>query len=157
MENGSLICSASNHDRVLYRRIDSEVHLGLTEVGRYGRTAGQWKVQFTGFVKHPLGIVPIVGEVLVVKYWHRALALIENPDNLLVHPPARQEPVPLEIGWIIPVFSDDDNTIHRKFPPPKCDSLSHCLIDGNVFRFAYFLTQSACVKLMNVNGHNIHP
>ena len=79
----------------------------------------KWKVQFTGFVKHPLGFVPIVGEVLVVKDWHRALALLENPDNLLVDPPARQEPVPLEIGWILPVFSDYDNTIHRKFRSPQ--------------------------------------
>ncbi len=95
--------------------------------------------------------------MLVVKDRHRAFALLENPDNLLIYPPARQEPVALEIGWIVPVFSDDDNTIHRKFPPPTGDSLSYCLIDGNVFRFAYFLTQSACVKLMNVSGHNIHP
>ena len=32
----------------------------------------------------------LVGEVLVVKDGHRALALLENPDNLLVDPPARQ-------------------------------------------------------------------
>ena len=137
MENGSLVCSASNHDRVLYRRIDSEVYLGLTEVGRYGGTAGQWKVQFTGFVKHPLGIVPIVGEVLVVKDWHRALVLLEDPDNVLVHPPARQEPVPLEIGWIVPVFSDYDNTIDRKFGSSKLDGLTYGLIDRYVFRRAY--------------------
>src|SRR5215218_904306 len=114
MENGSLICRASNHDRVLYRRIDGQVYLGRAEVGRYGGTAGQGKVQFTGPVKHPLGIVPIVREVLVVKDRHRAFALLEDPDNLLVHPPARQEPVPSEIGWIIPVFSDDDDTVYGK-------------------------------------------
>src|SRR5688572_3264786 len=143
MENGSLICSASNHDRVLYRCIDSEVYLGLTEVSRYGGAAGQWKVQFTGLVKHPLGFVPTVGEVLVVKDWHRALALLENPDNLLVDPPARQEPLPFEIGWIFPVFSDDDNTIHRKFLLPKRDGFTYSVKDRNAFRFAYFLTQSA--------------
>ncbi len=115
MEDGSLICGVSNHNRVLDWRIDSEFYLGLAEVGRYGGPPGEGKVQFTGFVKHPLGVVPIVGEVLVVKHGHRAFALLEDPDNLLVNPPARQEPVPLEIGWIIPMFTDDDNTIHRKF------------------------------------------
>src|ERR1051326_3932383 len=124
MENGSLIGSASKHDRVLDRRIDRDLYLGLAEVNRYRGTSGQRKVQLTGFVKHPLGVVPIVGEVLVVEDRHRALALLENPDNLLINPPARQEPVTLEIGWIIPVFSDDDNTVHRKFLPPKCDSRS---------------------------------
>src|SRR6478609_11168296 len=97
MENASLIRRASKHDRVLYRRIDSDLYLGLAEVDRYGRTSRQRKVQLTGFVKHPLGVVPIVGEVLVVKDRHRTLALLENPDNLLIHPPARQEPVALEI------------------------------------------------------------
>src|SRR5437588_516163 len=130
MEDASLIGSASKHDRVLYWRIDSDLDLGLAEVDRYGGTSGQRKVQLTGFVKHPLGVVPIVGEVLVVKHRHRALALLENPDHLLIYPPARQEPVALEIGWIVSVFSDDDNTIHRKFFPPTCYSLSYCLING---------------------------
>src|SRR5215831_16901206 len=157
MENASLIWSGSKHDRVLNWRIDSDFYLGLAEVDRYGGTSGQRKVQLTGFVKHPFGVVPIVGEVLVVKHRHRALALLEYPDNLLIYPPARQEPVTLEIGWIVPVFCDDDNTVDRKFLSAQCDSLSYCLIDGNAFRFAYFLTQSAGVKLMNVCGHNIHP
>src|SRR3954452_15988250 len=124
MKNASLIRRGSEHDRVLYRRIASDLYLGLAEVHRYGGTSGQRKLQLTGFVKHPLGVVPIVGEVLIVKHRHRALALLENPDNLLIHPPARQEPVALEIGWIVPVFCYDDHTIHREFLPPKCDSLS---------------------------------
>jgi hypothetical protein len=56
---------------------------------------GQGKVQFTGFIKHPLGVVPIVGEVLIVEHRHCAFTLLENPYNLLINPPARQEPVPL--------------------------------------------------------------
>src|SRR5690348_7553467 len=107
MENASLIWGGSKHDRVLDRRIDTDLYLGLAEVDRYRRTSGQRKVQLTGFVKHPLGVVPIVGEVLIVRHRHRALALLENPDNLLINPPARQEPVALEIGWIIAVFCDD--------------------------------------------------
>ena len=49
--------------------------------------------------------------------------------------------MPLEIGGIVPVFSDDDHTIHRKFRPPKLDGLTYRLIDRYVFRFAYFLAQ----------------
>src|SRR4051812_44731468 len=43
------------------------------------------KVQLTGFVEHPFRIIPIVGKVLVVKDRNRALALFENPNNLLVN------------------------------------------------------------------------
>src|SRR5689334_1378327 len=146
MENASLVWSGSKHDRVLDRRIDRDLYLGLAEVDRYRGTSGQRKVQLTGFVKHPLGVVPIVGEVLIVKHRHRAITPLEDPDNLLINPPARQEPVALEIGWIVAVFCDDDHTVHRKFLPAKCDSLSYCLIDRNIFRFAYFLTQFACIK-----------
>ena len=55
------------------------------------------------------------------------------------------------------MFSDDDNTIHRKFLPPERDGFTYCVKDRNAFRFAYFLTQSAFFKLMDVNGHNVHP
>jgi len=106
MEKASLISSASSHDRCLYGRIDIEFYLGLAVVERYGGTAVQGKVQLTRFVKHPLGFVPTGGEVLVVKDWHRALALLENPDNLLVEPPARIVFLPFEIAMINPVFSD---------------------------------------------------
>ena len=117
----------------------------------------QGKVQLTRFVKHPLGFVPTGGEVLVVKDWHRALALLENPDNLLVEPPARIVFLPFEIAMINPVFSDEDNTIHRKFLPPEREGFTYCVEDRNAFRFAYFLSQSAFFKLMDVNGHNVHP
>src|SRR5687768_7114144 len=100
MEDGPLVGSAAKHDRVLDWRIESDLYLGVAEVDRYGGTPGQGKVQFAGFAKHPLGLVPIVGEVLVVKNRDRAFALLENPDHLLIDPPARQEPVALEIGWI---------------------------------------------------------
>src|SRR6185436_9157450 len=151
MEDAPLIRSGSQDDRVLDWAFDRDLYLGLAEVDRYGGTSGQGKVQLTGFVKHPLGVVPIIGEVLVVKHRRRALALLENPDNLLIDPPARQEPVTLEIGWIVPVFPDDDHTIHRQFLPAECDSLANCLIDGNILRLADFLTQSARVQLMNVH------
>src|SRR5271156_3636329 len=107
MEDGSFIGGVSNHNRVLHWRIDSEFYLGLAEVDRYGRPSGERKAQFTGLVKHPLGVIPIVGEVLVVKYRHRAVALLKDPDNLLVNPPARQEPVSLKVSWIVPMFTDD--------------------------------------------------
>src|SRR6185503_11028873 len=102
------------------------------------------------------GIVPIVGEVLVVEDWHRALALLEGPDNLLVHPPARQQPVSLEIGWIVSVFSDYDDTIYRKFGSAKPDGLTYGLMDGYLFRRAYFLAQQACFILMDVNRDDVH-
>ena len=74
MEDGSLVRGMSpTTSRVLHWRVDSEFYLGLAVVDGYGGTSGEGKVQFTGFVKHPLGVVPIVGEVLVVKDWHRAL------------------------------------------------------------------------------------
>jgi hypothetical protein len=95
--------------------------------------------------------------VLVVEDWHRATAPFKNTDNLLVDPPARQEPVPLEIGWIIPVFSDYHDTIHSKFLTSKSDGFINCLKDRDAFRFAYLLTQLACVKLMDVNRHHVHP
>ena len=38
MEDGSLICSVSNHDGVLDGGIDREFDLGFSEVSRYGRT-----------------------------------------------------------------------------------------------------------------------
>ncbi len=124
MEDGSLICSASNHDGVLDGGIDREFDLGLAEVSRYGGTPSQREVQFTRFVEHPLGVVPVVGEVLVVKHRHRAFALLENLDDLLVDPPARQKPVSLEIGWIIPVLCNDDNTIHSEFLAAKRDGFT---------------------------------
>src|ERR1700760_1889661 len=141
MKDGSFIRGVSHDNGVLNWRIDREFYLGLAEVGRYGGPPGKGKAQFTGFVEHPLGVVPIVGEVFVVKHGHRAFALLEDPDNLLVNPPTRQEPVPLEISWIIPMFTDYDDTIHGKFAPPKRYGLTDCLIDGNVFCFAYFLAQ----------------
>ena len=51
--------------------------------------------------------------------------------------------MPLKIGWIIPVFANDDNTIHRQFFPTKRDSFPDRFKDWNIFRFAYFLTQLA--------------
>ena len=141
MEDGPLIRGVSNHDRVLNWRIDSELYLGLAEVDRYGGPPTEGKTQLTGFIEHPFGVIPIVGEVLVVKDGHRAFAPLEDPDNLLVDPPARQEPMPLEVSWIIPMFTNDDNTIHSKFAPPKCYGLLDWLIDGNILCFAYFLAQ----------------
>src|SRR6185437_16716190 len=100
----------SNDEAVFQRCIGKDIYLGRAVVNGYGGTAGEGKVQFTGFIKHPLGVVPIVGEVFVVKDWHRAVTLLEDLDHLLVDPPARQEPVSFEIGWIVAVFADDDNT-----------------------------------------------
>src|SRR6201987_880596 len=103
MEDGAFICGVSNHNGILNWRIDSEFYFGLAEVRRYGGPPGERKAPFTRFVKHPLGVVPIIGEVFVVKHGHRAFAPLEDTDNLLVNPPARQEPVPLEISRIIPM------------------------------------------------------
>src|SRR5580658_5735265 len=124
---------------------------------RYGGTAVQGKAQLARFVKHPLGFVPTGGEVLVVKDRHRALALLENADNLLVEPPARIIFLSFEIAMVNPVFSDQDNTIHRKFLPPEREGLTYGVTDRNVFRFAHFPAQSAFLKLMDVNGHYVHP
>jgi len=57
----------------------------------------------------------------------------------------------------MPVFSDQDNTIHRKFRSRERDSFTYCVKDRNAFRFANFLAQYAFLKLMDVNGHNVHP
>ena len=57
---------------------------------------------------------------------------------------------------INPVFSDQDNTIHRKFFSPEREGFTYRVKDRNAFRFAYFLTQSAFLKLMDVDGHNVH-
>ena len=157
MEDGSLICSVSNHDGILDRGIDREFDLGFPEVSRYGGSPGQGEVQFTRFVEHPLGVIPVVGEVLVVKYRYRAFALLENLNDLLIDPPARQKPAPLEIGWITPVLCNDDNTVHSEFFPAKGDCFINCFEDGNVLRFAYFLSQQACIKLMDVHGYHLHP
>ena len=78
MEDGSLIRRGSNHDRVSNRRIGGEIYLGLAKIKLYRRPPAQGKVQFTRFVEHPLGVVPVVGEVLVVKNGYRAFALLEN-------------------------------------------------------------------------------
>jgi hypothetical protein len=56
--------------------------------------------------QNPLGFVPTGGEMLVIKDWCRAFALLENPDNLLVEPPARIVFLTFEIAMINPVFSD---------------------------------------------------
>src|SRR5580658_6881294 len=124
---------------------------------RYGGTAVQGKAQLARFVKHPLGFVPTGGEVLVVKDWHRALALLENPDNLLVQPPARIVFLPFEIAVVNPVFSHQDNTIHRKLLSPQRNGLSDGVKDRNAFRFTNLLAQWAFLKLMDVNGHHVHP
>ena len=55
------------------------------------------------------------------------------------------------------MFSDYDNAIDRKFLSPERDGFTNCLKDRNVFRFANFLTQSAFLKLMDVNRHNVDP
>jgi len=157
MEDGSLIRRGSNHNRVSNRRISDEIYLGVAKVKLYRRPPAEGKVQLTGFVEHPLGVVPVVGEVLVVKNGYRAFALLENLDHLLIDPPTWQEPVPFEIGWIIPMFADDDDTIHRQFFPAKRDGFPDRFKDWNIFRFAYFLTQQARVELIYVNGYHIHP
>src|SRR5690348_1128209 len=95
--------------------------------------------------------------MLVVEDWHGALTLLENPDNLLIEPPARIVCLPFEIRMIMPVFSDQDNTIHRKFLPPKRDGFTYRVKDRNAFRFAHFPTQSAFLELVDENGHNVHP
>src|SRR5262249_8001823 len=140
MEKASLIFRASRHDRCLYGRIDIEFYLGLAVVERYGGPAEQGKVQLTGFIKHPLGFVPTGGEVLVVKDRHRAFAVLDTPDDLLLRPPARIVLLPFELGMVIPVFSDQDNPIHRKFLSPERGSFRYCAEDRNAFRFADFLT-----------------
>ena len=96
MKAGSFIGHASNDEPVLQRRIGSNIYLGLAEVSRDGRPTSQGKLQFTRLVVHPLGVIPVVGEVLVVKYRHRAFALFKDSHNLLVDPPSRQQPVPPE-------------------------------------------------------------
>ena len=82
--------------------------------------------------------------------------MLEHPDHLLIHPPARQEPVPLEIGWIVPVFSDDHDAIDRKVRPPKLDRLTDGLVDGDVLRLGDFLAQEACFKLVDVDRDDVH-
>src|SRR5690606_356887 len=141
MEYASLIPSASHYDRILYRRINIQFDFRLTVVHRNGGPTRQGKVQLTGFVKHPLSFVPVVGKVLVVKDRHRAFALLKNPDNLIVDPPARQEPVPLEILWVITVFRHNDNPIHSKFFSPQRNSFADGLKDGNAFGICYLLTE----------------
>src|SRR5688572_26460213 len=141
MEERSFIGCPSNDYRVLYGRVNVKFYLGLAEVCRYGGTTGQRELQFTGFVKHPLGFVPTVGEMFVIEDRYGALALFENPDNLLIHPPARQEPLPFEVRWIFSVFSDDDNAIDSKLLAPKRNGLAYLFKDRNVFCLAYFLTQ----------------
>src|SRR5690606_24722040 len=79
------------------------------------------------------------------------------PDNLIVDPPARQEPVPLEIGWIITVFCYYDNAIHCKFLPSKRNGFADRLKDRNTFRFSDLLAEYACVMLVHVNRCNFHP
>lgn len=91
--------------------------------------------------------------MLVVEDWHRALTLLENPDNLLVKPPARIVFLPFEIAMVISVFSDQDNTIHRKFLRAERERFTDCVKDRNPFRFTHFPTQSAFLELMDVNGH----
>src|SRR5437868_15547740 len=54
------------------------------------------------------------------------------------------------------MFADYDNTIHRKLLAAKRDSFAHRFKDRNVLRFAYLLTQQACVELIDVNGHHLH-
>src|SRR4051794_3241828 len=157
MEKASLIFSTSSHDRCFYGCINIQLYLGLPVVERYGGTAEQGKVQLTRLVKHPPGFVPTGGEVLVVKDWHRALALLENPDNLLIEPPARIVFLPFEIAVINPVLSDKHDAIHRKLLAPECQGFTYCVKYRNAFRFAHFLSQSAFLKLMDVNGHNVHP
>src|SRR5688572_25529541 len=140
MKKGSLITSTSYNDRCLDGRVDIKFYLRLTEVDWYRGTTGQWKIQLTGFVKHPLRFVPTNREVLVVKNRHGAFALLKNFNNLLIDPPARQHPLPFEVGWIFPVFSYNDNAINRKFLTSKRNGLANCFEDGNVFRLANFLT-----------------
>jgi hypothetical protein len=65
--------------------------------------------------------------------------------------------VAFEIGWIIPVLCNDDNTIHSELFAAKRDGFTHCFEDRNVLRFAYFLPQQAFIKLMDVDGHHLHP
>ena len=72
------------------------------------------KIQLTGFVEHPLRLVPVAGEVLVVEHGTE-LALFEDLHHLAVNPPARPEPVPFEICRTIPMFCDDNNAIDPKF------------------------------------------
>jgi hypothetical protein len=61
--------------------------------------------------------------VLVVENGHRALALLENPDNLLVEPPARIVLLPLEVAVINPVLPDEDDTVHVEFLPPEREGM----------------------------------
>src|SRR5262249_52329259 len=100
MEKASLISSTSSHHRCLYGRIDIQFDLRLA-VERYRGTTEQGKVQLARFVEHPLGFVPTGGEVLVIEDRHGALALLENPDNLLIQPPTWIVFLPFEIGVII--------------------------------------------------------
>src|SRR3982750_1546338 len=95
--------------------------------------------------------------MLVVEAGHGALTLLENPDNLLVEPPARIVGLPFEIAVVNPVFSHQDNTIHRQFLPPEREGFPDGGKDRNALRLADFLTQSAFPELMDVNGHNVHP
>src|SRR5262249_50698143 len=100
VKKASLISGASSHDRRLDGSINVEFYLGLAVVERYGGTAKQGKVQLTRFVNHPLGLVPTGGEVLVVEDWHGTLALLENPNDLLVEPPAGIVCLPFEIAMV---------------------------------------------------------
>ena len=50
----------------------------------------------------------------------------------------RERKVALEIGRVVAVFPDDDDTIHRQFPAAKGDGLACGLVDRDVLRPTIF-------------------
>ena len=71
--------------------------------------------------------------MLVVEDRHRTLALLEDPDNLLVEPPAWIIFLPDEIVVIDPVLSDEHHPIHGQFLAAEREGFSNCVEDRNVF------------------------
>ena len=94
--------------------LQRKVQLGPAEGHRYRGPRHQRKSQLPGPVNHLPGLIPVVGELLVVEHRHGPARMAEDPYDLLQVAVARVELLVPDVGGVVAMLGNEQDAVHRQ-------------------------------------------
>ena len=124
---------------------------------RQGRAGPEGYPHLPGRFVHPAGVLPAVGEVLVIENRHRPAHFSDDARDLLEEIAARQHLLSQPGHGVVPVLPDQQDPVHRQLVASQRQRRPDAFVDGYVELVGQLASHVPLVNLVDVERGDAGP